>query len=182
MSEEWREIPGWEGAYEVSSHGRVRSMPRTTTRSDGVDVTLRGRIRRLCTDSGGYLYVSLSRPGFRTRVRIHPLVADLFLGIDRDEVVRHLDGNPKNNRVENLARGTHGDNVVDSVRHGTHRNTRKTQCPRGHLLVAPNLYWPRPGSRTCKSCNLARSARRKGNPLDLKTLADMKYRDLAVAK
>lgn len=103
MSEEWRPVPGFEGQYEVSSLGRVRSWTR---------------VLRLSVATGGYLNVSLGRAGGTHSV--HVLVAAAFLGPKLPgQIVRHLDGTRQNNRVGNLAYGSYRDNSADSLAHGT---------------------------------------------------------------
>ncbi|MFZ0718125.1 NUMOD4 domain-containing protein [Mycobacterium sp.] len=59
--EEWREIPGFEGWYEVSSCGRVRSVKRIVVRSNGRRYTVKERIRRISIDKrNGFRYVTLA--------------------------------------------------------------------------------------------------------------------------
>jgi hypothetical protein len=152
MAEEWRSIPEFEGLYEVSSEGRVRSLPRRTTR---------GGIRALTLDSFGYSQIALCRDGIKYPTRVHVLVAAAFLGSrpDRQEI-RHLDGDPSNSHPSNLAYGTPTENVLDTVRHGRHHNARKTRCKHGHSFEDPaNVMWRRNGWRDCRTCHNARKTR-----------------------
>lgn len=123
--EKWRSIEGYEGYYEVSNLGRVRSLERTLAD---------GRIRKgkvlhgsRKTDTGR-LKVSLSRDGRVATAMIHRLVAMAFLGVPPDGrgLVLHSDGDHLNNRSSNLRWGTYADNVQDSLEHGTHRNQYTT--------------------------------------------------------
>jgi hypothetical protein len=144
--EEWRPIPGYEGTYLVSSLGRVFSRPRPTTP---------GGIRKLQPDRNGYPMVTLVQGGFQTKRRVHLWVALAFLGPTPDgQEVRHLDGNPTNPAVANLAFGTHAENMRDMVRHG--RSTRKDVCKRGHPRVGDGADLGAPnssgGSRRCLAC------------------------------
>lgn len=79
--EMWRPIPNFEGAYEVSSRGRVRSVDRSVTRRNGIQYTVQGRLRRVSIDKrDGLRYVALAT-GCRGRyVTIYPrkLVAEVF--------------------------------------------------------------------------------------------------------
>lgn len=81
-------------------------------------------------DNGdGYLFVRLTINGKRKKWMLHNLMATLFLGPKpgRAFQVRHLDGNPKNNRIENLAWGTAKENAQDREKHGrTSKGTRHT--------------------------------------------------------
>jgi len=81
MTEEWRPIPGFEGRYEVSSYGRVRSVKRIVVRSNGMRYTVKDRIRRICVDKrNGSRYIKLAT-GVRGRyhtVYMNRLMADVF--------------------------------------------------------------------------------------------------------
>ena len=166
--EEWRPIFGYEGVYEVSDHGRVRSLPR-----DG----LAGSILQGHQDKRGYRRVQLCQRGGRRMQFVHRLVASAFLGEGLPgQQVCHYDGKPGNNRVDNLRWASRGDNARDSVRHGTHPMTRRKVCPRGHELIEPNLRSAalREGKRKCLACHRAGSKVRKFGG-DIKEIADWHY-------
>jgi hypothetical protein len=103
--ERWKPIAGLEDRYEVSDHGRVRSLPRVFIRSNGVSQTVRGKIiaQRECSSKCGRRMISLNSKGGRLHKLVHRLVAEAFcekfIGCD---VVNHLDNNPANNCRENL--------------------------------------------------------------------------------
>lgn len=130
MTEAWKAVVGHEGAYEVSDLGRVRSVDRVRTqriakgddRTRMVDRLMKGRVLApVKTKSGGYLRVSLSdgQGGVATR-KIHQLVCEAFIGPSPDgQMPLHGDGNPTNNRLDNLRYGTGRENVADAVAHGT---------------------------------------------------------------
>ena len=100
MNEEiWRPIVGYEGLYEVSSYGRVRSLDRY----DSNNHFLKGRILKLCADKDGYLNVGLSSNNKVKKYKVHRLVAEVFIPNPNNlPQVNHKDENPSNNRVENL--------------------------------------------------------------------------------
>lgn len=150
--EEWRSIPGWEGVYEVSNLGRVyRVKEAGFTRS--------GRILRTCVVDGGYFHVCLSRNAKPWKVSVQHLVMRAFVGPrPAGLVIRHLDGDPTNNRVENLRYGTYSENAYDKRRHGTDHNANKTHCKRGHPLSGANVYHQPsdgPVRRRCRICKAA---------------------------
>ncbi len=172
--EDWRPVVGAEGFYEVSNIGNVRTVPRILMRRNGRPQTVRARIRSQYNSTFGYkeTRVGTSGTGIRT-VRVHVLVAEAFIG-PRPEgsECRHLNGNPADNRVSNLAWGTRSENNRDAVAHGTHWQTQKTHCPQNHEYTPENTNFyirrPRPehGSlepmtdRRCKTCARLRSGRR----------------------
>lgn len=102
MSELWRVIKGYEGIYEVSSAGRVRSLGRNV-RFGNQSRQVEARVMAEEQHYRGYLRVGLSRKGVTTHHFIHRLVADAFLKNDDNlPVVNHKDRNKKNNDVSNL--------------------------------------------------------------------------------
>lgn len=98
INEEWRSIEGYEGLYEVSNLGFVRSLDRITP--DGRSI--KGRVLKFGY-AKGYPEVNLSKNGIAIGARVHRLVADAFIpNPDNLSCINHKDENPKNNRVDNL--------------------------------------------------------------------------------
>lgn len=150
----WLPVPGYEGFYEVSDLGNIKSIPRPRTRGGLLAIKIGKR---------GYPAVSLCREGKQVTHEVHRLVAAAFIGPppSRQEV-RHLDGDPLNRHVANLAYGTRSENNQDAVIHGTNGKTAKTHCPQGHPYDEENTRWYR-NHRYCRACHSARSSRRAGN-------------------
>lgn len=158
MNEEWLDIPGYEGLYQVSSLGRVRSLDRTVVSSNGVPRRLKGLVLKQAVASHGYATVSLHRNKAKSHT-VHSLVANAFLTRpDGPLEVCHDDGSKLNNAAVNLYWGTRADNSRDQVRHGTHPHAFKTHCPKGHEYSKANTYLY-DGRRTCRTCQAA--ARRR---------------------
>ena len=103
IEEIWRPIPGYEGLYEVSNLGRVRSVDRYV-KSKGESYWLRkGKMLSPTKDKNGYLKVNLSCNGKHNIIRVHRLVTEAFLpNPDNLPEVNHKDEDKTNNRVENL--------------------------------------------------------------------------------
>ncbi len=121
LCEEWRPVPGWEGLYSVSSHGRVRSEARITRRRDGITKTVPERILRPGKTLRGYAQVNLKKPGFNRVVMISHLVAEAFLGPrPHGQIVRHGPAGRQNDHASNLSYGTYRENNgPDKRRDGT---------------------------------------------------------------
>lgn len=117
--ENWRPIVGYEGLYEVSDRGRVRSLDRVAT--DGS--RRRGHLRKLIpigADRQKYLSVALSRASKVKCVRVHTLVLETFVGPrPLGQQARHRNGKSIDNRRSNLVWGTSTQNTADKARHGT---------------------------------------------------------------
>lgn len=115
--EEWRPILGFEGIYEVSSHGRVRSL-------NYKDRAGRQRSGKLLKTGSGkdYPLVGLRKDGITIVRRVHQLVADAFLGpCPPEHEVGHKDHTRTNNHKDNLEYVTHLENMQHAARSGRHR-------------------------------------------------------------
>lgn len=177
----WLEPPGYQGLYRVSRFGRIWSAPRPRAR---------GGLLKLFPDRHGYEHVTLTRDGKQERFPVHQLVMVTFAGpCPPGMEVRHLDGNPANNRWApgdeqetkaaggNLIYGTHARNMADMAEHGSCLVTaRETQCPKGHERTPENTRSRRRGGFACIQCDrdyqreYQREYRRK-------RIADPAYRD-----
>lgn len=179
-AEQWAPIPDAPG-YEVSDLGRVRGIDRVVHYRDGRTFRYQGQLLRPAINPvSGYPHVRLKG---RSR-NVHTLVLEAFVGPRPSGMeCRHLNGVPGDNRLSNLRWGTSSENNQDQVAHGTHPNSSKEVCLRGHALVTPNLT-PRGvelGIRVCLACDRAQSTWRKALVnhslvLDLDEVANRKYR------
>lgn len=166
-TETWRPVVGFEGWYEVSDLGRVRSVDRVVTmagRWAGALTRRAGRVRKPRLQSNGYLFVNLSREGNLTIQNVHQMVARAFLG-PRPPAhdVCHGNGDKTDNRLENLRYDTRSANNHDRVRHGTHPNASQTHCIHGHEFTPANTILRRQGGRDCRACLSERSKRYRRN-------------------
>lgn len=139
---EWRSVLGFEGLYEISDDGQVRSA--------------RGRLRKPVENRpNGYLTVQLRRD-LRTHKRyIHRLVLEAFVGpCPPGMECCHRDGDIGNNSVPNLYWGTRKQNIEDMLRHGTHYWARRSHCKNGHRYTLENFYISKTnGQRVCRVCH-----------------------------
>lgn len=162
-SETWRPVLGFEGYYEVSDHGNVRSLDRMVYAGRGRTREARGRVLSIYTGDS-YSKVRLKVDGTGSTKNVHNLVADAFLeppprtGLD----VCHNNGNPHDNRVENLRYDTHSGNMSDRIEHGTAYSRRtKPECINGHIYVDGSYYVDKGnGKRVCLVCDRERHRHR----------------------
>ena len=139
MLEEWREVRGYEGLYEVSDMGRVRSLDRVVHLSENsvrpaCDSLRKGRILKPEKDTrGGYMIVNLSKDGSVKKKKIHRLVMEAFVGeCPEGYQVNHLDENPENNALLNLEYVTCKENINYGSR--TEKVMRKISKPVVQML------------------------------------------------
>lgn len=132
MTEEWRDIIDYEGFYQVSNYGRVRSLDRVINKH-----FYKGRILKQVSN-GQYLYIKLSKNSIWSRFSVHRLVAIMFLGFDTSSglEINHIDHNKLNNRLDNLEIVTHEENMDKafkfyngvSNRYGHHKIRNINHC------------------------------------------------------
>ena len=120
----WKAIDGYEGIYEISSFGGVRSLDRFILQLSPLGHVVRrsypGSTLKAVADNHGYIRVSLAKPGQKAETkRVHHLVAMVFIG-PRPEgySVCHIDGDKTNNTLLNLRYGTQSENEADKLAHG----------------------------------------------------------------
>lgn len=126
MKETWKDVPNYEGVYQVSNLGRVRSLDRYVVYSnDGVRF-YKGKILKQQNNGNGYMYKQLKHEGTRKNFYIHRLVMMTFVG-DRPKnmAICHIDGDKTNNRLDNLRYDTYSENNIDQFRHETRKNVLK---------------------------------------------------------
>ena len=143
MTEKWKEIAGYEGFYEVSNFGKVRSIDR-------VDVIGRKHKAKLMATpidakSTGYRYVRLSKHGVAKKLNVHVLVLEAFEGPRPSPEMEacHEDGNRANPALTNLRWDTAKGNAKDRWKHGTVAAGEKspksviTEKVVEHILLSP---------------------------------------------
>lgn len=138
MQEVWRSVVGYEGLYDVSDQGRVRSLDRAVVQwNKGGNCTriYRGKVLQPVAMAKGYLTVCLSKDGKHRTVKIHQLVLQAFVG-ERGpgQVCRHGPQGVGCNALKNLCYGTQRENIQDRRRDGT--DVRGARNPRARLTEA----------------------------------------------
>lgn len=133
MKEEWRDIPDWEGYYQVSNKGNVRSLDRWVPHGTSGKQFIPGKMMIPFIDEDGYYRFRFRKKGQKQQKYFgHRLVMMGFVGIS-DLVVNHKDGNRKNNNLNNLEYCTVRENVIHSF------SVLGRQAPRGENSKSSKL-------------------------------------------
>lgn len=172
----WRPVVGFEGYYEVSGHGQVRSLPRMS-RCGGLDGYLRavkgGLLDPQAQALNGRRACVLGVDGKRTTRKVYRMVLESFIGpCPVGSEACHRNDDPADDRLENLYWGTRSQNLFDMVRNDKHHNAVKTHCKKGHEFSPENTQIRKRGKGTARDCiacmqvyNETRAVRRNGETL-----------------
>lgn len=177
--EEWKSVPGYEGYYEVSNMGRVRSVDRWIEYPDGRMALHKGVELSQKNRSGKYKKVGLWKDNRVKYVNANVLVLMAFVG-NRPEPHHHAchkNGDPLDNRLENLEWGTPSKNARDRVRHGRDKDASKTHCPQNHEYTKENTSLSKEGHRKCKKCHAAREYAKRHPELNMTWLEILELRE-----
>jgi hypothetical protein len=153
---EWRPIPGYEGLYEVSAEGDVRSLPRLIPCASGESRRFAGRGLTPDPNKWGYLRVTLHRSGRQKRCGVHELVALAFIGPKPVGAwVLHRDDDKRKNIPGNLYYGTRAENAKDAIANG--RQVRGSRVSNSKLTEAdiPSILAMRSRGETYKGIGIA---------------------------
>lgn len=132
MEEIWKDIEGYEGLYQVSNLGRIKSLKRKNNYGRYV----KERIRKVVSNKDGYLCVTLSDKGRQKTFTVHGLVAKAFICKTLENVeVNHKNGIKTDNRKENLEWITHKANVQHTY---LNLNRRAVVSEKGHIIGKNN--------------------------------------------
>ena len=132
MEEIWKDIEGYEGLYQVSNYGRVRSLPRV---SKSINKTYGGKILKLGhLDKTKHQTVTLSKDNILKTYPLHRIVADAFIpNPDNLPCINHKDEDPTNNHIDNLEWCSYQYNINYSL----YKRKRKIICiETGEILYA----------------------------------------------
>ena len=139
VQENWKDLPGYEGYYQVSDQGRVRSVDREVVDKNGRILSLSGGILQCPVAKNGYISTVLYRDGKFKGYKIHQLVAITFLNHTPDGnnlVVDHKNTNKLDNRLSNLQIITQRENCTKDK-----NKTKTTSKYIGVDLYSGNNKW-----------------------------------------
>lgn len=136
--EQWMPIKGFEGKYEISSYGRVKSLARPKCVLHGKQKWWHEKIMKPNAHKNGYLFVDLyAMDGKKKAFSVHRLVAEAFIGNPSSKPqVNHKNGDKSDNRVENLEWNTSQENNLHSARVLHYANGTRVRCTdkKGNVL------------------------------------------------
>lgn len=183
VTEQWRPVPEYEGLYEVSDLGRVRSLDRRVRCAHGATRLVRGVLLAPRYRQDGHIDAGLTRGNKKHNAKVHRLVMEAFVGpCPPGREVLHRNGIPDDNRLSNLQYGTRSQNLKDAVDHGTHAWAARETCSRGHQFAGANLrvQKTRSGSRRiCVACHRAQAFVRSDHVgLSLDERAELHYLEI----
>ena len=147
--EEWRAVVGFEGFYEVSNLGRVRSVVREVNYKNIKMRTMKSKIRSTNGRLKGYPAVNLSMHGTSKMRTVHIMVLEAFVG-PRPSPAHdgcHSDGNPINNLLGNLKWGTKLENMADRAEHGKTARGERSGSAKLTPEIVRNIRQDERGSR-----------------------------------
>lgn len=135
--ERWVDIPKYEGLYQVSNLGRVKTLSRVVTEHNGKERHLKEKVLKGGIYPNGYKFICLRKNDENKNIMVHRLVAQTFIPNPYNKpCVNHIDGNKLNNRVENLEWCTPGENLKHAVNIGLVTNQCKIM--RKVKVITPN--------------------------------------------
>ena len=127
MIEEFRPVIGYEGLYEVSSTGRIKSCERLVRTKNGYN-KIKEKFIVQKDDTHGYLCVNLWKNNKLTHFKVHRLVASAFIPNPNNlRDVNHIDEDKYNNNINNLEWSSHKDNLNYGSRNERANNTRSKE-------------------------------------------------------
>lgn len=138
MIEEWRDIKDYEGYYQVSNLGRVKSLARVIESKSGYWYAKREEFLNGSVDSNGYILITLINKNKKHK-RLHQLVAEAFLNHTPNGhkiVVDHIDNDKSNNRVDNLQLITTRENNSKDKKNKTSKYTGVSWNKKSNKWVA----------------------------------------------
>ncbi|MBM6637480.1 NUMOD4 domain-containing protein [Staphylococcus xylosus] len=151
--EYWTEVKGYEGLYQVSNLGNIKSVDRDINRSTGL-MHLKGKPMSQYIGNRGYPKVSLCAGGECKRHLVHRIVATAFLPNPLNKAyVNHIDGNKQNSNLENLEWSTPTENSLHAHKHGL-ANVGRGEKQHSAKLTVDKVKYIRESSKTVRELSL----------------------------
>lgn len=136
----WKDVRGYEGVYQVSNLGKIRSIDRLCVDVNGKNRRMKGREILQAINTVGYKKVTLSANGESVNFLVHRIVAEAFIENSQNKrTVNHIDGNKHNNNALNLEWMSHSENERHAMNIGikVHKNSKPRRL--NHEILAVSL-------------------------------------------
>jgi len=183
IHEIWKDIIGYEGLYQISNSGKVKSLLRKAKNSRGSDKVYPEKLLKLKTNNDGYFAVTLIKNHVKKTINIHRLVACAFIdNLQNKKTVNHINGVKTDNNVNNLEWATVYENIQHAIKHGLrkapkgekHGNSKLTdeeaEYIRNNYIKYNNCNKLADMFGVTRGCIAGIAAGRKRNKLNYKTL------------
>jgi hypothetical protein len=122
MIKEWKDIIGYEGLYQVSNFGNVKSLDRVVNKPNGVSYIRKGKICKQSKSNLGYMIIGFTVNNIKVNKYVHRLVAEAFiLNPDNKPQVNHIDCDKENNHANNLEWCTNSENHIHAAKNGLNK-------------------------------------------------------------
>lgn len=137
MQEEiWKDVLGYEGLYQVSNLGRVKSLSRIVKYQENHSGLRKERILKQNITKSGYVHVVICINKLKKTVKIHRLVALAFIkNIENKHLVNHINGIKYDNKVENLEWVTSSENIIHAHKTGLKKGIRGNESHLSKLTI-----------------------------------------------
>lgn len=170
VEEIWKDIKGYEGYYQISNLGNVKSLERTVYHSDGRVQVRKERIMSKRESTDGYYIAKLNVDKQSKSIAIHRLIAEAFIPNPNNfPEVNHIDTNRKNNKVENLEWCTRIDNIMHSVKLGHYKGKSGENNPNYGNHALSEKYKNDPELSMLKN---SRKGSQNGKAVPIKVIGD----------
>ena len=158
VEEVWKDINGFEGRYQISNFGRVKSLGH----NDRLNRRFKEIVLKQAINAGGYRCVRIYKDGLNYTKKIHRLVSEAFIPtVPGKTIINHKDGNKLNNSIENLEWCTYGENMSHAIRTGLN-STRSAVAVRAETGKKPIEQCDSRGNRLNKFSSAADASRETG--------------------
>jgi len=129
-NEIWKDIPNYEGYYQVSNLGRIKRLKRIISACYGSSKTIKDIIIKQELTKKGYLRASLFKNGIKEKRFVHRLVAQSFIGFEENKTINHKNGIKFDNNIENLEWLTQSENCKHAYKNGLSKIMRGAESHR----------------------------------------------------
>jgi hypothetical protein len=153
MEEVWKDVVDYEGLYEVSNLGRIKSCDRFVKHPKGGRKFIRGKIKSLSKDKDGYLRVCVCKEGKEKGMSVHRLVCMSFIkNIENKSQVNHKNGLKYDNRLDNLEWSTNQENQIHAFRTGLRK-------PKINNEKSVNMFSKNTSEFVCSFISIAKASK-----------------------